>query len=93
LSECFFRDIYSDTSKFFFVKQTNLHDALPSCRLSFCVAVNNLEQPDANFNSVHVTLSTSKKSSYLPLFQDRISDFLSDVNWVFNLVSKGKRSK
>ena len=80
-------------AKFPFLKQANLHDALSSFCLLLFAAVNNLENPDAGFSSVQVTRSTSKPSSYPPLFQDRESDFLSVVNWIFNLVSKGKPSK
>ena len=40
--ECFFRDIFSDTSKFTVVKEANFHDALSSC-LSLFVAAHNLE--------------------------------------------------
>ena len=80
ISECFFHDIFSDKSKFSIVKQTNLHDALSSCCLSLFVAVNNLEHFDAIFNSVQVSQSTSKPSSYAPLFRDWGSYFVSFVN-------------
>ena len=47
------------TSKFFVVKEAKCHDALSSRCLSLFVAVNNLEQRHATFNSVQVTQSTS----------------------------------
>ena len=76
----FLNDIFSDTSKFSVVKQANLHDALSRGCLSLFVAVNNLEQPDASFNSLQVPQSTSNPSTHPPSFQDRESDFLSVVN-------------
>jgi len=53
---------FSDTSKFSVLKQANRHDASSSCCLSLFVAINILEQSDANFNSVQVRQSSSKSS-------------------------------
>jgi hypothetical protein len=92
-SECFFRDIYCDTSKFSLLKKANLYNVLSSCCLSLFVAVNILENPDANYNTVQVPQSTSKPSSCTPLFQDCYSDFSSVVNWSCSLVSKTKTNK
>ena len=63
-----FHNIFSDISKFSVVKKANLHDALCRSCLSLFVAVNNVEQPDASFNSVQILQSTSKPSSYPHFF-------------------------
>jgi hypothetical protein len=74
-SGCFFHDNFSDTSKFSVVRQANIHYALSNCILSLFVAVNNLEHPDASFNSDQVPQSISRTSSYSPLF--RIGNLIS----------------